>query len=314
MLRLRKLLEEEKTRGESLRREVMRLKNKNSLSFNTEDSIKISELEVENEKLRQDYVLLRNSINRGVENQELDAQYNALQEELKRRREECVQLRGVLAQQSQTLKSFAGQPDFKNDSNGRNYDNSELLEAFQAQKLANKQLESELTALTEEHNMRFKEMSQLIDNLRNEKCMLESIMQDKMYVEPSNIQSEDATVLRQKESYLRMELDKSAAAYVELQEQNNELTRKINELIKKNNILSNRLREHGLNDSILLNDSKTSDLAIVKKKAQNYQGILKYQYQDEQKILQRIITDLKPRTAITLLPGLPAYAIFMCIR
>ncbi len=31
-----------------------------------------SELEVENEKLRQDYQLLRNSINRGVESQELE--------------------------------------------------------------------------------------------------------------------------------------------------------------------------------------------------------------------------------------------------
>lgn len=33
-----------------------------------------SELEVENEKLRQDYQLLRNSIKRGVENQELEGE------------------------------------------------------------------------------------------------------------------------------------------------------------------------------------------------------------------------------------------------
>lgn len=309
MLRLRKLLEEEKNRGESLRREVMRLKNKNSLSFNTEDSLKVSELEVENEKLRQDYLLLRNSIDRGVEQQELEAQYNALQEELKRRREECIQLRGVLAQQSQTLRSFAGQ-DLRAEANGRNLDGSELLEAFQAQKLANRQLESELTAITEEHNMKFKEMSQQIDNLRNEKCALESIIQDKLDVDLDG----DATTVKQKESYLRMELDRAAVAYVELQEQMNEQTRKINELIKKNNILSNRLREHGLNDSIILNDPNTNNIASVKKKALQYQGILKYQYQDEQKILQRIITDLKPRVAITLLPGLPSYIIFMCIR
>lgn len=32
----------------------------------------MSELEVENEKLRQDYQLLRNSIKRGVEHQELE--------------------------------------------------------------------------------------------------------------------------------------------------------------------------------------------------------------------------------------------------
>lgn len=34
-----------------------------------------SELEVENEKLRKDYQLLRNSIIRGVENQELEGEW-----------------------------------------------------------------------------------------------------------------------------------------------------------------------------------------------------------------------------------------------
>lgn len=34
-----------------------------------------SELEVENEKLRQDYQLLRNSINRGVESRELEGKF-----------------------------------------------------------------------------------------------------------------------------------------------------------------------------------------------------------------------------------------------
>lgn len=35
----------------------------------------MSELEVENEKLRQDYQLLRNSIKRGVEHQELEGKF-----------------------------------------------------------------------------------------------------------------------------------------------------------------------------------------------------------------------------------------------
>uniref|UniRef100_A0A6P7H7L6 Unconventional myosin-Va-like n=1 Tax=Diabrotica virgifera virgifera TaxID=50390 RepID=A0A6P7H7L6_DIAVI len=40
--------------------------------------------------------------------------------------------------------------------------------------------------------------------------------------------------------------------------------------------------------------------------------------QEENEKLQRILSanllDIKPRTAVTLLPGLPAYIIFMCIR
>lgn len=215
---MRKLLEEEKNRGEQMRKELMRLKNKSSMSFNTEDSIKVSELEVENEKLRQDYLLLKNSIQRDVVDQELEAHANAMEDELKRRRDECIQLKSYLAQQSQTLRSLSGQPDARNESIQYNHDNAELMDVLQAQKLANRQLESELTALTEEHNLRITELNQQVDNLRSEKCMIESIIQDKLDSDP--LGEEDDIILvemRQKESYLRMQLQNSAATYVDLQ-------------------------------------------------------------------------------------------------
>lgn len=316
MLRLRKLLEEEKSKGDSLRNEVNWLKRKGNLTTSTEDSIKNSELEVENEKLRQDYQLLRNSIKRGVEQQELDAQYAAVVEESKRRRDECIQLRSILSQQSQTIRTFASQPDQK-DVSMRSYEGNELMEAFQSQKLANKQLESELTALTEEHNMKLTAMMREIDSMRNEKHMLESIVQDKLEIDTGTADiGHDATILRQKESYLRMEVERSAGAYVDAQEQLSDARKLIQELHKRNNILMNRLKENGLTDSILSNDSHFGSgmAAVTRKKAQSYQGILKHQHADEAKILQRLVTDLTPRTAITLLPSLPAYILFMCIR
>lgn len=315
MLRLRKLLEEEKGKGDSLRNEVNWLKRKSNVTTNTEDSIKVSELEVENEKLRQDYQLLRNSIKRGVEQQELEAQYASVIEESKRRRDECIQLRSILSQQSQTIRSFAAQPDQK-DVSMRSYEGNELMEAFQSQKLANKQLESELTALTEEHNMKLTEMMREVDNLRNEKCMLESIVQDKLEIDTSVVENgHGGTTLRQKESYLRMEIERSAATYVDSQEQLSDARKQIELLQKKNHILMNRLKENGLTDSILSDDSQAGGMAVVvKRKAQSYQGILKHQHADEGKILQRLVTDLTPRTAITLLPSLPAYILFMCIR
>lgn len=309
MLRLRNLLEEEKSKGDSLRNEIDWLKRK-STSNVTEDRMKLSELEVENEKLRQDYELLRNSIKRGVEHQELNAQYATLVEELKRRREECIQLRSILSQQSQTIRSFASQPDSREISLPRNYEGNELMDAFQAQKLANKQLETELTALTEEHNMKLTEMMRELDNLRNEKCIFESIIQDKLEIENGF----DATTLKQKESYLRLELEKSASAFVNAQEQLNVAKKQLIELQKKNHILANRLKDNGITDSILSNGATADMVSVMKKKAQSYQGIVKHQHADEPKILQRLVTDLTPRTAITLLPSLPAYILFMCIR
>ena len=282
------MLEEEKSKGDSLRTEIEWIKRKSNSNI-TEDSIKISELEVENEKLRQDYQLLRNSINRGVEQQEVESHYLSLVEELKRRRDECIQLRSILSQQSQTIRTFASQPESKDSMSMRSYDNNELMEAFQSQKLANKQLESELTALTEEHNMKLTEMMREIDSLRSEKIMIESIIQDKVEMENGY----DPSTMRQKESYLRMELEKSAAAYVDSQEQLNNVKKQFTDLQKRNKILASRLKENGLSDSVLSGNSKyeAGMASVTKKKAQSYQGILKHQHSDEERLLQRLVND-----------------------
>jgi myosin V len=72
IIKLRKLLEEEKNKGELLKKEIKRRTNMKNGAFSTEDSLRLSEMELENEKLREDYNLLRNSIKRGVEHQELE--------------------------------------------------------------------------------------------------------------------------------------------------------------------------------------------------------------------------------------------------
>lgn len=311
MLRLRKLLEEEKIKGEGLREEVENLKRKSNTSSNAEDMIKVSELEVENEKLRQDYQLLRNSIQRGVEQQELEAQYAALVEESKRRRDECIQLRTILSQQAQSV-----QHGDQREASLKQYEGNELMDAFQAQKFANKQLESELKALTEEHNKRLTDIMKEVDELRNEKFTLESLIHDDLGHDPkSSSENHESLSLRQKENYLRMEIERTTAAYVESQEQLSSFNKQVQELHKKNSLLINRLKENGLTDSILFNETQANEMiSVMKKKAKSYQGILKHQQADETKILQRIVTDLTPRTAITLLPGIPAYVLFMCIR
>ena len=65
------------------------------------DALKINELEIENGRQRQDLKRLRDCIanNNNTTDQvkEMFDQFETLQEELDRRREECVQLRTVLA-------------------------------------------------------------------------------------------------------------------------------------------------------------------------------------------------------------------------
>lgn len=58
-----------------------------------------------------------------------------------------------------------------------------------------------------------------------------------------------------------------------IKEDNNQLVKQNEELTKKNLILSKRLRENGLDDSIVVTDT-LQDVAVVIKRTQKYQGIL----------------------------------------
>lgn len=188
-----------------------------NINVSTEDSIRVSELEVENEKLHRDVLLLRCSINRGVEDQELEAQFVALEEENKRRRDECIQLRSILAQRSQA----ANNSSLHSMGSSLTLDmlhEQELMQAFKAQKHVNRQLESELTALTEEHNARIYDLNLNIDQLRSERDNLFEILHEQVRMNSFNDQlSEDEMQLKSQQNvqYLLHEIQMNAANYAE---------------------------------------------------------------------------------------------------
>lgn len=92
------------------------------------------------------------------------------------------------------------------------------------------------------------------------------------------------------------------------------MSKSIEKLTQENQILSKRLRENGINDSIQLMEIASNSPMIHHKSATSYQGILKYRAEDAAKLLQRLVEDLEPRVAKTLMPASAAYIIFMCIR
>ncbi|KAM4618312.1 unconventional myosin-Vc [Polymixia lowei] len=56
---------------------------------------------------------------------------------------------------------------------------------------------------------------------------------------------------------------------------------------------------------------QTSALAVPK----DYLGMLEYKREDESRLIQNIILDLKPRgVVVNMIPGLPAHILFMCVR
>jgi len=53
---------------------------------------------------------------------------------------------------------------------------------------------------------------------------------------------------------------------------------------------------------------------VVLKKEHDYLGLFEYNIQQEEQIMRALIYDLKPKVALQMLPGLPAYIMFMMIR
>lgn len=286
ILKLRDLLEEEKKYNKSIKSQ---LDKAISLHRPTEDSLRVSELEVENEKLRHDYELLRQSIRNGAEMHELEAQHNALQEELTRRRDECIQLKSVLQQQTQSLKSFGNESISLRSNDMNSLQDNDLLDAFQAQKMVNRQLECELRALTEENNANFAELTRQIEDLREENTQLQELLQTGV---DENVDLSDPNVLQQTNRYLKHELKKTMLQYSQVQEELNSFLKKFDTLKHRSDKLTLKMQEHGITDlpspiketatgntnvgSIAV--ATNSDVAVGKQKAKTYQGKRLYLY------------------------------------
>ncbi|GBP44761.1 Unconventional myosin-Va [Eumeta japonica] len=310
-------------------------------------------------------------------------QLSAMQQELDRRREECIQLKSVLTNQTVNLKSLASS-NYGSDVDIINED-GELASAYEAQKGINRQLQEELMAEKKFYSEHISKFKTEIDRLRDEN---EKYQNYKVPYNPRNCRSElpandamrrynaprllllllRAPLLRPCDAFvtiftaadfhsLALILAKSPRARVKnslrmksLDLHRKERVDKLSESCRryKNQIrlLVNKLKEVGIDDvndilenrsHILCQDSiarvinqnaSFSDTItspqnhcvslemapVSRRKEREYLGMFEYKIQDEGKIVSKLVTDLKPKVAVTLLPGLPAYIMFMMLR
>uniref|UniRef100_A0AAQ4P2D2 Myosin VC n=1 Tax=Gasterosteus aculeatus aculeatus TaxID=481459 RepID=A0AAQ4P2D2_GASAC len=97
---------------------------------------------------------------------------------------------------------------------------------------------------------------------------------------------------------LRQETSQLTAENMDFEEQLDQKDR----IIKK---LQNQIKS-------LQTSQKGSAVVSIPK---DYLGMLEYKREDESKLIQNIILDLKPKgVVVNVIPGLPAYILFMCVR
>ncbi|XP_074111473.1 dilute class unconventional myosin isoform X2 [Cotesia typhae] len=282
-------------------------------AFRTQDTFKLEELEMENAQLKKDLGTLRKAVVDGDVNsaqKELTGQFDALQEELERRREECIQLHSVLADNTKRMKSLGS--NYGRDVDIINED-GELALAFEAQKKINRQLEDELQTKEKGWREQRNEWRNEIDRLQEEMQKLQKLLS----VNLSN------TPKTQTEAFMQHEIVKITSEYLDLQEKYDKVAEECQKLKKRCRIFAKRLRDAGLPDTvdpapnqsvITSQQSNGTVMPAIRKKERDYEGMFEFRKEDITSIIRNLVIELKPKVAVTLLPGLPAYILFMCIR
>ncbi|KAL7645004.1 UNVERIFIED_CONTAM: hypothetical protein RMT77_004828 [Armadillidium vulgare] len=312
MLQLQSKVRELEKERRTLGRHVEYLERNSSPSDDSQhaqDMIRLQELEMENAKIKKDLERLRKSIadsephNNRV--QEFMRQFESLQDELERRREECIQLRTVLANQATEKRSLI-QSSYGKDVDLVNED-GELVLALQSQKQINRQLMEELNeekTRSQESEAEYRsEVNRLREaNERQQKLIGENLMKGGG---------------GSSETLLQSEIIRLTSENLSLQSQVDSLSEQLKKYKRTVKIYSKKLKEVGgvePSDTFETEVGEKEGLPVIRKKDREYMGMFEYDRREEKTIIKVLIYELKPRVAVTLLPGLPSYILFMCIR
>lgn len=284
-----KLAEVERERNRLRQRldEIDSSPSSESAETRVHDTYRISELEVENASLKKQLRDLRKSIGDGTEDKQLLEQFGIMQEELDRRREEIVQLRGVLATQTANLKTIS-QANYGRDVDLVNED-GELVLAYETQKKINKQLELELQDEKNRYKAHEKEFKIEIEKLCEDNERQQKLLSVNLTKSPAS----------QTEAYMQHEITRLTAENLDLQEKIDTIQETCRKLKKQAKYLAKKLKDAGLLDCTLENEvtkteqftaEKQNFLQIARKKDGGYLGMFEFQIGDENLIIRNLIT------------------------
>ena len=268
------------------------------------ESIKLNEMEIENEKLREDIKRLRVNNNANDQMKELSEQFETMQEELDRRREETIQLRTVLANVSLDHEPLSL------SKGGELPEAEEIMAAYETQKVVIAQLQEQLS----DEKLRNNEIE---GDLREEIDRLSKTCSDQQQLIHQAINKAPANTT---EACLQHEITRLTGENFDLREKIENLNENIRRLKKMLKTYMKRLEDSGVptNTSNEINDNyehvENQSIVIRMKDHADYLGMFEYKKDLEQKIFKALIYDLKPKVALQMLPGLPAYILFMMVR
>ncbi|TKS73569.1 Unconventional myosin-Va [Collichthys lucidus] len=298
-----------------------------------QEKAKRQELESENKKLKQDLNELRKSLtsedSASIPPAPGSLPYNILleqlsssNEELDMRKEEVLLLRSHMVRQ-EALKhkdSALGEgvkldieiPSFQDINRSTDIhtlnEDGELWLAYEGLKETNRVLEHQMQEQEQFHNERYRKLLEEVNKLKKEKEQQQNLLAQSLLL------SEEARI----DASLKHEIARLANENLELMEQQEKQDKIMRKLRKQLKFYMKKVEDIEASAQQRHNASVTNApvrAVNITRKEKEYQGMLEYRERDVSHLLKNVVIDLKPRgVAVSFIPGLPAYIIFMCLR
>ncbi|XP_061670520.1 unconventional myosin-Va isoform X9 [Syngnathoides biaculeatus] len=289
------------------------------------ESLKRQELESENKKLKHDLAEMRKSLLGGTAASAgapgspaykvLLDQLNSSCEELEVRKEEVLILRSQLVSQKEAMqhkdeKETMTEVAVHVEDISKLKDADELKQAYLGLKDTNRLLEHQLQTQRRNYDSEVESLRGELQNVKEENNRQQQLLAQNLQLPP------EARI----EASLQHEITRLTHENLDLMEQLEKQDRTIRKLKKQLKVYSKRIGEMGAGQA----EGQTSPGQMVDepihpvnipRREKDFQGMLEYKKEDELKLVKNLILELKPRgVAVNLIPGLPAYILFMCLR
>uniref|UniRef100_A0A674DZY4 Myosin VA n=1 Tax=Salmo trutta TaxID=8032 RepID=A0A674DZY4_SALTR len=318
------------------------------------ESLKRQELDSENKKLKHDLTAMRQSLlgNAGAgagapgspPYKVLMDQLNSSCEELEVRKEEVLILRSQLVSQKEAMqhKETMTEPVHYAEDVHKMKDSGAITQAYLGLKETNRYISLSLSlSLLLSFSLSSPTLWLVYEGLKETNRLLEGQMQqqrrsydNEVEVLRGELQSVKEENNRQQqllaqnlqlppeariEASLQHEITRLTNENLDLMEQLEKQDKTIRKLKKQLKVFSKKIGEMGGKEGDTISPGQMVEETVrpvnIPRREKDFQGMLEYKKEDELKLVKNLILELKPRgVAVNLIPGLPAYILFMCLR
>uniref|UniRef100_A0A673MAJ1 Unconventional myosin-Va n=1 Tax=Sinocyclocheilus rhinocerous TaxID=307959 RepID=A0A673MAJ1_9TELE len=187
-------------------------------------------------------------------------------------------------------------------------EDGELWLVYEGLKETNRLLESQLQAQRRSHENEVEVLRGELQSVKEENNRQQQLLAQNLQLPP------EARI----EASLQHEITRLTNENLDLMEQLEKQDKTVRKLKKQLKVFAKKINdlEGGQMD---VSPGQTADEPVhpvnIPRREKDFQGMLEYKKEDELKLVKNLILELKPRgVAVNLIPGLPAYILFMCLR